>query len=140
MTPDIAKFLIDNIYLVVIALISGGMLLWPLLRQGGSGEVGTLQATMLINQKDAWLFDLRDAGDYAKGHILNARSLPLAQLDGKVDSLAKNKEKNLIVYCETGRVAGTAVAKLRKAGYVNAVGLSGGIAAWRQAGLPVAAD
>ena len=31
------KFVIDNIYLVVVALVSGGMLVWPLLRKSGGG-------------------------------------------------------------------------------------------------------
>jgi rhodanese-related sulfurtransferase len=138
MNVDIWKFIQDNIYLVLIGVLSGGMLLWPMIRRGGNGPlVNTLEATLLINQKDAVLIDIRDAADFAKGHILNARNVPLIQIDAHAESIAKNKQKSLIVYCDTGRQAGSVTAKLRDLGYENAVSLSGGLAAWRQAGLPV---
>ena len=140
MSVDVAKFIQDNIYLIVIALISGGMLIWPMMRGRGGSEVGTLEAIQLINQKDAVVVDIRDTAEFAKGHILNARSVPLASLDSESEGIVKNKQKPIIVYCEAGRQAGSAVKKLRVKGFENAVSLSGGIAAWRQAGLPVAAS
>jgi rhodanese-related sulfurtransferase len=139
MNVDIWKFLLDNIYLVLIAVLSGGMLLWPLLSQGGMGpQVNTLDATLLINQKDAILIDIRDSADFAKGHIMNARNIPAAQIEAQAEGLAKNKQKSLIVYCETGRQSSSVTGKLRGLGYENAVSLTGGLVAWRQAGLPVA--
>jgi rhodanese-related sulfurtransferase len=140
MSVDVAKFVQDNIYLIVIALISGGMLIWPMVRGRGGSEVGTLEAIQLINQKDALVVDIRDAAEFAKGHILNARSVPMASLDSESEGIVKNKQKPIIVYCEAGRQAGGAAQKLRVKGFENAVSLSGGIAAWRQAGLPVAAS
>jgi rhodanese-related sulfurtransferase len=138
MNVDIWKFLQDNVYLVLIAALSGGMLLWPMLRRGGMGpSVNTLEATLLINQQDAVLIDIRDVADFAKGHILNARNVPLAQIQEQAEGLVKNKQKSLIVYCDAGRQAGAVTAKLRNLGYQNAVSLSGGLEAWRQAGLPV---
>jgi rhodanese-related sulfurtransferase len=141
MSVDIWKFLQDNIYLVAIAVLSGGMLVWPSMRRGGGGpSVSTLEATLLINQKDAVLIDVRDAAEFAKGHILNARNVPLAQAETQVETLVKNKQKSLIVYCESGRRSPSFAATLRRGGYENAVSLEGGLAAWRQAGLPVAAE
>ena len=138
MNVDILKFMQDNIYLVLIALLSGGMLIWPLLQRGGRGPmVNTLEATQLINHKDALVVDIREPGEFAKGHILNARNVPLAQIDVQAAGLIKNKQKSLIVYCDMGRQAGSVTAKLRSLGYENSVSLSGGLAAWRQAGLPV---
>ncbi len=141
MSVDVWKFIQDNIYLVAIAVLSGGMLIWPILRRGGAGpSVSTLEATLLINQKDAVLIDIRDAAEFGKGHILNARNVPLAQADAQVENLFKNKQKSLIVYCESGRQAPSVTAKLRHGGYGNAVSLNGGLAAWRQAGLPVVTE
>jgi len=140
MSVDVWKFIQDNIYLVAIALLSGGMLLWPMMRRGGAGpSVSTLEATQLINQKDAVLIDIRDAAEFGKGHILNARNVPLPQTDAQVENLVKNKQKSLIVYCESGRRSPSVTARLRRGGYENAVSLDGGLAAWRQAGLPVTA-
>jgi len=141
MSVDVWKFVQDNIYLVAIAALSGGMLVWPTMRRGGAGpSASTLEATLLINQKDAVLIDIRDPAEFAKGHILNARNVPLEQTDAQVEKLIKNKQKPLIVYCESGRRSPAVAAKLLRNGYENAVSLDGGLAAWRQAGLPVAAD
>jgi rhodanese-related sulfurtransferase len=132
------EFLIKNWPLVAIAALSGGMLLWPLLRKGAGGPwVNTLQATQLMNREDALVVDLRPAADYAKGHILGAKSLPLAELDKRAGELEKYKSKPLILHCADGNRAGNGVALLRKAGFANVVNLTGGYAAWLQAGLPV---
>jgi len=131
-------FIIKNWALVLITAVSGGMLVWPLLRKGAGGPwVNTLQATQLMNREDALVVDLRAADEYAKGHILGARSLPLADLARRAGELDKFKSKPVIVHCATGSSAGGAVALLRKNGFANVVNLSGGYAAWQQAGLPV---
>ncbi len=132
------KFVIDNIFLVAIALVSGAMLLWPLLRRGAGGpSVSTLEATQMINRQDALLLDVREQAEYAQAHILNARGLPLSQLEARVGDIEKFKDKPVIVYCATDNRSSAAVATLRKRGFSNVVSLSGGFAAWQQAGLPV---
>jgi rhodanese-related sulfurtransferase len=132
------EFISKNIFLVMIAAVSGGMLLWPLLRKGTGGPwVNTLQATQLMNREDAVVVDLRPAADFAKGHILGARSVPLADLEKRAGELDKYKAKPVIVYCNAGNSAGASVALLRRNGFANVVNLAGGYAAWQQAGLPV---
>ena len=132
------EFISKNIFLIVIAAVSGGMLLWPLLRKGTGGPwVDTLQATQLMNREDALVVDLRAADEYAKGHILGAKNLPLADLPRRAGELEKYKSKPLIVHCGDGNRAGGGMALLRKQGFANVVNLTGGYAAWQQAGLPV---
>jgi len=132
------EFISKNIFLVMIAAISGGMLLWPLLRKGAGGPwVTTLQATQLMNREDAIVVDLRPAAEFSNGHILGARSIPLADLDKRAGELEKHKAKPVIVHCGDGNRAGAGVALLRKNGFGNVVNLTGGYAAWQQAGLPV---
>ena len=131
-------FVVKNIFLVMLAVVSGGMLLWPLLRKGTGGPwVNTLEATQLINRSDAWVIDVRSAEDYAKGHVLGAKSMPLADLERRAGELEKHKAKPLIVHCGDGNRSGSGVAMLRKLGFSSVSNLSGGYAAWQQAGLPV---
>lgn len=131
-------FIVNNIWWVVAAVVSGGMLLWPLLTEGmGGGALTTLQATQLINQKDALVIDVRSGDEFARGHILNARSIPAAQIGGRLAELEKFKSRPLIVNCQTGGTSSAACATLRKAGFSEAYSLAGGLAAWQQAGLPV---
>jgi rhodanese-related sulfurtransferase len=124
---------------VALALLSGGMLLWPYVKRnmGGAGSLGTLQATIMINKQDAQVLDVRGQEEYDKGHIINARHIPLAQLETRIGELDKFKDKPVIVHCETGARAGGACAILRKHGFTSVFSLDGGIAAWRQAGLPL---
>jgi len=131
-------FIVKNWALVAVAAISGGMLLWPLLRRGAGGPwVSTLQATQLMNREDALLIDVRSVAEFASGHILGARSIPLADLERRAGELDKRKDKPVIVYCNAGNASGSAVALLRRRGFGNVVNLSGGFGAWQQAGLPV---
>jgi rhodanese-related sulfurtransferase len=132
------EFISKNIFLILIAAISGGMLLWPLVRKGTGGPwVNTLQATQLMNRDDALVLDLRPAAEFAGGHILGARNIPLADMARRAGELDKYKSKPVIVYCGAGNSSGAGVALLRKGGFANVVNLSGGFAAWQQAGLPV---
>ena len=134
---EFVDFLRNNLLLVAVAAVSGGMLIWPLLRRTTGGPwVSTAQATHLINREDALLVDVREPGEFGAGHILGARNVPLARIDGSGD-LAKRKDKPVIVYCEGGERAAKAAAALRKLGFSRVVNLNGGLPAWQQAGLPI---
>jgi rhodanese-related sulfurtransferase len=131
------KFITENIFLIAVAFVSGAMLVWPLVRRGTGGpSVGTLEATMLINQKDAVVIDVSEPGEFAQSHILNARNVPLGEVEARIKELERFKARPVIVSCATGNRSASAAALLRKHGFTNAVNLAGGVAAWQQAGLP----
>jgi rhodanese-related sulfurtransferase len=123
---------------MLLALTSGGLLLWPVLRKGaaGSGSVATSEAVRLINREKAVLIDVGDATEFAAGHATGARHVALAQLDGS-KTLPTNKALPVVVLCPTGARASKAAASLRKAGFERAVSVAGGTAAWREAQLPI---
>ena|SRR5689334_8143877 len=122
-----------------IAVVSGLMLVLPMFTRGlrAAAEVEPSGAVQLINRSDAVVIDLRDDKDYATGHITGARNIPEANLDERLKELDKFKSKPLIVACATGRRAAATVGRLRKNGFAESVALRGGIAAWRQAGMPL---
>ncbi|MDQ6629650.1 MAG: rhodanese-like domain-containing protein [Pseudomonadota bacterium] len=131
------NFLLQNWYLFAAALISGGMLAWPLLSQaGGAARVSAADAVQLINRQKAVLIDVSDAAEYAAGHAVGARSVPLASLETSRD-LPKNKSLPLVLVCATGTRAQRAVAVLHKLGFADTRVLAGGFNAWRAANLPV---
>ena len=131
------KFLIDNIWLIALALASGGALLWPHLQQRGA-KVSLLQATQLINQGKTVIVDVREQADYAAGHLRDARNIPLKELPKRTGELEKFKSRPVIVVCQSGVTSAKAVSQLKSAGFAEAVGLNGGIAAWQAQGLPLA--
>lgn len=132
------QFFIDNILLIGVAFISGAMLVWPLVRGKASGPtLSTLQATQLINSRNPQVVDLRNAEDFAKGSLPSARNIPAAKMAERVGEL--KKDKPVILVCATGTSAGRTAALLRSQGYSDVYVLGGGLAAWREAGLPVRA-
>ena len=132
------KFILENIFLIGIALVSGGLLLWPLLsRRSGSGALGTLEATQLINTRNAIVLDVREPAAFATGSITGARNMPLASLAERAGELARFKARPLLVVCETGASAGRALDILKKQEFAEVASLAGGLAAWKQAGLPL---
>ena len=128
-----------NMVLFGLALASGGMLVFPLFTRGlrTSAEVGPAEAVMLINRKDAIVFDVRDEKEFAGGHINNARHVPEKQLADRMKELEKFKNKSVIVSCASGRRAAAVADNLRKQGFADIVALRGGIGAWQQAGMPL---
>lgn len=136
------SFLLKNpLHLVLFgtAVITGGMLVWPLvgrLMRPGQ-EVSALEAVQLINRRDALVLDVRDAAEYAGGHIANARHIPEAQLGERLKELEKFKSRPVIVSCRTGSRSAAAAALLRKHGFAEASALRGGLVAWQQASMPL---
>ena len=132
------KFIQDNLLLIVVAFASGAMLVWPLVRRTTGGPwVNPARATELINREEALPLDVREPGEYGAGHILGAKNVPVARLDGGAAELAKRKDRPLIVYCDGSERSAKAAAALKRQGFTRVVNLSGGLAAWQQAGLPV---
>lgn len=128
----------NNLALLAIAVVSGGLLAWPAIVRGTSGKsVNTVAATQLMNKRNAVAVDVRDAAEYAKGHLPQAKSAPLADLANRAATLAKDKAAPVIVINQTGQNLGKAQAALKEAGYSEVYALEGGMAAWQQAGLPV---
>lgn len=132
------KFFIDNIFLIAVVLVSGGALLWPVLTQRGK-RANPSDVTLLINRSKATIVDVRDAKDFAGGHLPDAKNIPLAEFDQRIGELDKFKSKSVVVVCQTGGLrASSAAGRLVKAGFTDVVTLEGGLAAWQKAGLPLA--
>ncbi len=131
------KFFIDNWFLFLTAIVSGGLLLWPKLSGGAAvGRVSPAEAVQLINREKAVLIDVCEPAEFAAGHATGSKSVPLGSLDGSAD-LPKNKALPIVLVCASGARAARAAAQLRKAGYEKAHVLAGGLQAWREANLPI---
>jgi rhodanese-related sulfurtransferase len=132
------KFLIDNWMLISLALMSGGMLLWPMVTESmTAGALSASGAVQLINREKAVVVDVSDAGEFALGHVGGAKNVPLTELEAKLPGAVKNKALPLILVCSTGARANRAVAVAKKLGYEQAQVLAGGLKAWKEANLPL---
>ena len=131
------EFISQNITWVMLAIISGGMLIIPMLTGGAAGGISVTEATMLLNREDGVVVDVRETHEWAAGHIPNARHIALGQLGGRLSEIDKWKERPVIVCCASGNRSSSACKTLRAAGFQRVFNLAGGIGAWNEAGLPV---
>jgi len=131
------KFFLDNWMLIAVALSAGGMLLWPIINGGGPGALTPDAAVQLMNHEKAVVVDVCEPAEYAAGHVVGAKNIPLGQLEGKLASQVKNKAVPVIMVCLSGARSNRAVSIAKKLGFEKALSLSGGMGAWRSANLPV---
>lgn len=122
-------------FVVILGLLVGGELHR---RLRGIPSVGPTTATQLINHQDALVLDVRTPEELkGSGMITGARHIPLEQLKDRIDSLASDRSRPVIVYCRSGSRSDRAAALLRKQGFESVYNLAGGILAWQNANLPL---
>ena len=132
-------FLQKNWILVFTLLVSGGMLLWPVVtrRLHGAREINTLAVTQLINTRNPLLLDIRETREFTGGSLPNAVHVPLSQLGSRSAELTKHVSRPVVAFCDRGLRSRSAVGVLAKLGFKDIFYLRGGIKAWRDAGLPL---
>ena len=131
------NFILDHLLTVAIAVIAGAALLIPALMPRGR-QASPFQATQMINRgKSTAVVDVRNADEYAAGHLRDAKNIPLADLSNRIGELDKSRVKTVIVVCQNGARADKATRQLKTAGFEDIYSLEGGMTAWSAAGLPV---
>ena len=91
----------------------------------------------LVAGSDVVVLDVRTASEFAEGHLERAINIDYHQSDFVEKAKATLPlEKEIAVYCRSGRRSAGAAAKLGEEGY-KLVNLKGGIIAWKEADMPV---
>ena len=80
--------------------------------------------------------DVRLREEWDEGHLPGAVHLPRNNLESRVEALVPDKERALVVYCESGSRSAFATKALHELGYERAVNLAGGFADWKRNGFP----
>jgi rhodanese-related sulfurtransferase len=99
--------------------------------------LSAMQAVRLMNQ-GALVIDLRSKELYDAGHIVDARNVPVAQLESQADALKKWRDKSVITYCDSGANGASAARSLMKLGFTKVFNLQGGLNAWVKDNMPLA--
>jgi len=74
------------------------------------------------------VLDVREAAEYAFNHIANAISIPLGELENRIDEL--NRENEIYVVCRTGSRSDLAAQKLTEKGFTNVINVIPGMSQW----------
>ena len=131
------EFINQNILLISLVVVSGVTLFWQMLSGAKANELSPVQATQLINREDAQIVDVRDASEFAAGHLPNAKNIPLDKLAERVAEIEKFKEQAIIVCCAAGMRSAKGCGELEKLGFSKVHSLAGGVDAWVGAGYPI---
>ena len=133
------EFVKENAIFVGLAIGSAIALLWPLLNRGASGvaNVTATEAVMLMSRSKPLILDVRDATEFAAGHIQGAKNIPLAELASRVKEIEKFKDKPVLVHCQRGMRAKSACSILRAQQFSQLNNLQGGLDTWVEAKLPL---
>ena len=130
------EFVANHWYLFVALVVILGLLIHNLI-VGERGNVDPQAATAMMNHKEASVFDVRSAADFAAGHIVNAVNIPMNGFKNQMAVMNKYKGKPIIVNCKSGAQSAAACQILRKEGFTEVYNLKGGIMAWQAASLPL---
>ena len=131
-------FLLHNWLLILVAVGSGAMLLFPALTGGvGQGGMSVADAVQKMNREKAVLVDVREPGEYAAERIAQSKNIPLGQLGEKLPQTVKSKSTPVLFFCEHGARSSRAAAMAKKLGYEQAYSVAGGMRSWTSANMPV---
>ena len=133
------EFVKENILFIGLAIGSGFGLLWPMLNRGTSGvpNLSATEAVLLLNRDKPLVLDVRDAAEFAAGHIQGAKNIPVAELANRLKEIEKFKDKPVLVHCQKGMRAKSACNILKAQQFSNLSNLQGGLDTWIEAKLPV---
>jgi len=131
------NFIVENWMLIAVAVSSGAMLMWPLVKGAGGGALSPAGAVQLINRERGVVVDVSEPEEFALGHVGGAKNVPLNQLEQRLPEVVKNKGLPVILVCASGGRSVRAEGMARKLGYEKAQAMAGGLKSWKEANLPV---
>jgi phage shock protein E len=82
------------------------------------------------------VLDVRTPAEYATGHVPGAVNVPHTELPDRLAELGPSRDREIVVYCETGGRARKAQGILLAAGFRDVEHLEGDMRAWREAQQP----
>ena len=129
-------------WLLISAFVGALWLLaWQEQRSAGTG-VSAHRLTTLVNSEDAVVVDLRDKADFDAGHIVDAVSIPFSKwqsqnTSGGETELGKYKDRPIVLVCKMGQQSSHVARKIANDDYAAVYRLSGGLAEWQSAQMPL---
>jgi sulfur-carrier protein adenylyltransferase/sulfurtransferase len=110
-----------------------------LLQQARSeiSELDAAQARERIESGEPVVVDVREQDEWDEGHIPGAVHLPRGHLESRIERLAPDRSRPVVVYCSAGNRSAFAAKTLGELGYEDVASLAGGFTDWKRNGFPV---
>jgi sulfur-carrier protein adenylyltransferase/sulfurtransferase len=100
-------------------------------------EIDATRARDRIESGEPVVVDVREQDEWDEGHIAGAVHVPRGNLESRIERLAPDTSRPLIVYCSAGNRSAFAAKTLADLGYEDVVSLAGGFTDWKRNGFPV---
>ena len=100
-------------------------------------SVSPQAAAKMLQEDKSLLVDVRTPAEFDAHHIKGAHLLPIQELQERHAEIPRDSSTPILIVCEHGIRSVHVCRALSDAGWKNLVNLSGGMAAWMDAGLPV---
>jgi len=124
-------------WMLVGALVVAAVLLWVYEFRKSGQSLTPQQAINLVNTEAGLFLDLRDSGEFDKGHIVDAVNIPAARLEARVAELEKYRDKPIVLVCKMGQHSGAVGKKLNAEGFARVYRMGGGMMEWGSMQLPL---
>ncbi|MGZ8794095.1 MAG: molybdopterin-synthase adenylyltransferase MoeB [Gaiellaceae bacterium] len=100
-------------------------------------EIDATQARDRIESGEPIVVDVREQDEWDEGHIPGAVHVPRGHLEARIERLAPDAARPVVVYCSAGNRSVFAAKTLTELGYEDVVSLAGGFTDWKRNGFPV---
>lgn len=95
-------------------------------------------AAKMISDGECYVVDVRTLPEFEAHRIAGAHLLPIQELNDRHGEIPRETDKKILIYCEHGVRSAHTCSALSRAGWKNLLNMSGGMAHWIEAGLPIA--
>ena len=103
--------------------------------RGEIAEVSASEAQALISREQPAIVDVRERDEWEEGHIPGAVHLPRGSLESRIETVAPDRERPVLLYCSAGNRSAFAAKTLEELGYERAYSLAGGFTDWKRNGF-----
>ena len=115
---QLLEFIGNHWFLFLALVVILGLLIHNLI-VGGKGSVGPLQATEMLNHRDAVVIDVRTAAEYQAGHLPDAINIPLPELARGIGRHVPDKSRPVLLHCASGARSAAGKKLLERLGYAS---------------------
>jgi phage shock protein E len=103
-------------------------------------EISPADAAARAKSGEAVIIDVREQDEWDEGHIPDAIHLSRGTIELEIEEKVPDPNAMIICHCGGGGRSALAAESLQRMGYKNVNSMSGGLKAWKAAGLPTRAN
>ena len=133
----------SNHWMLVVAFLAVTFFLIQDIIEAGVRKYQTISPMLTVTKLNTGtpiIVDVREEGEYKKGHIADAINIPVASIENQIKKIELYKQDDVIVVCHTGTRSASACSNLMKLGFEKIFLMTGGMQSWEENKLPIVSN